>query len=226
MWQAETFDTATISKELKWAQSIGMNTIRVFLHDLAYEQDPKGFLQRLNTFLAIAQRHRIQTLLVFFDSCWDPDPHTGKQREPVPHTHNSRWVQSPGAAALKDTTQYQRLEHYVKAVVKRFANDQRIYGWDVWNEPDNTNDGSYAKQELKNKNAYVLPLLKRAFTWVRSQHPSQPLTSGVWRLYENWTTTYQWDAMEKVQVENSDVLSFHFYGDSAELVKRITSTLR
>src|SRR4051812_18988297 len=34
MWQPETFDTATINRELGWAESIGMNTSRVFLHDL------------------------------------------------------------------------------------------------------------------------------------------------------------------------------------------------
>ena len=34
MWQAETFDPATIDRELGYAQSIGMNTMRVFLHDI------------------------------------------------------------------------------------------------------------------------------------------------------------------------------------------------
>src|SRR5438045_5946418 len=33
MWQAETFDPKQIDKELGWAEGLGMNTMRVFLHD-------------------------------------------------------------------------------------------------------------------------------------------------------------------------------------------------
>src|SRR6184192_3533155 len=74
MWQADTFDPATIDRELKWAAGIGMNTARVFLHDLAYDQDPKGFKQRLDKFLDIAKSHGIRPTLVFFDDCWNPEP--------------------------------------------------------------------------------------------------------------------------------------------------------
>ncbi len=42
MWQADTFDPTTIDRELGWAQGIGMNTMRVFLHNLLWEQDPEG----------------------------------------------------------------------------------------------------------------------------------------------------------------------------------------
>lgn len=220
MWEKESFDTATIAKELKLAASIGMNTMRVFLHDLFYKNDMKGFLQRVDIFLSIANRYGIKTLLVFFDSCWDPFPFTGKQPAPVPFRHNSHWVQSPGYIGLSDSTQYPRLEAYVKAVVKRFAADKRIYGWDVWNEPDNINQGSYDKEELHGKNNYVLPLLKKAFAWVRSQRPVQPLTSGVWKLWD-WNDNYVLDPVEKVQIDNSDIISFHFYGNAADLEKRI-----
>src|ERR1700716_2235913 len=40
MWQADTFDPETIDRELGWARGLGMNTARVFLHDLAWEADP------------------------------------------------------------------------------------------------------------------------------------------------------------------------------------------
>ena len=64
MWQAETFDAATTDRELGWAEGIGMNTMRVFLHDLLWEQDPKGFQQRIDTFLTIASRHHIRPVFV------------------------------------------------------------------------------------------------------------------------------------------------------------------
>jgi endo-1,4-beta-mannosidase len=122
-----------------------MNTMRVFLHDLLYAQDAAGFKKRIDIFLRIARRYGIRPLLVFFDSCWNPFPHPGKQHEPGPFLHNSGWVQS--ADALKDTTQYKRLEKYVKDIVSHFKNDNRILGWDVWNEPDNTNGNSYNRFE-------------------------------------------------------------------------------
>ncbi|QCR21176.1 cellulase family glycosylhydrolase [Pontibacter sp. SGAir0037] len=219
MWQAESFDTATISKELGWAASIGMNTARVYLHDLPYQQDSAAFLNRIDTFLSIADRHQIKPLLVFFDSCWDPFPKPGRQREPKPHVHNSGWVQSPGAEALKDSSQYPRLERYVKGVVKHFADDSRILGWDIWNEPDNDTGPSYKAVELPNKTDYVLPLLEQAFVWARSANPSQPLTSGVW--LGDWSAHAKLSPIQKVQLEQSDVISFHNYDGPEEFEKRI-----
>lgn len=219
MWQADTFDTLSISKELGWAQSLGMNTMRVFLHDLAYAQDSAGFLARMNTFLQIASRYKIKPLFVFFDSVWDPNPQAGKQREPKPYTHNSGWVQSPGAKSLSDESDWPRLEGYVKAVVRRFKSDNRIWGWDVWNEPDNMNGGEYNKQEPRNKLYNVLQLLQKTFNWARSQGPAQPLTSGVW--WGVWSANDSLRPIWKVQLENSDIISFHNYDNAAEFEKRI-----
>ncbi len=102
MWQADTFDPKTIDIELGWAEAIGMNTMRVFLHNLLWEQDPKGFTERIDKFLAIADSHHIHPVFVLFDSCWDPHPKLGKQHPPVPGVHNSGWVQAPGAEVLSD----------------------------------------------------------------------------------------------------------------------------
>ena len=155
MWQAETFDPKRIDTELAWAESIGMNTMRVFLHDLLWKQDPAGYKKRIDTFLGIAAKHKIRPMLVLFDSCWDPFPKLGRQRAPKPGVHNSGWMQSPGAEALMDRSQHPRLEAYVKGVVGAFANDDRVLAWDVWNEPDNPNRSSYGKLEPAGKVAMV-----------------------------------------------------------------------
>src|SRR5215472_4087694 len=135
MWQEASFDPTQIDTELSWAEAMGMNTMRVFLHDLLWEQDAPGFQKRLDQFLTIASRHHIRPLLVLFDSCWDPLPHPGKQNDPVPGVHNSGWVQSPGDKALADPGEVARFKRYVQGVVGAFAKDDRILGWDVWNEP-------------------------------------------------------------------------------------------
>jgi hypothetical protein len=219
MFQAESFDTATIDKELGWAQNIGMNTMRVYLHDLLYQQDSAGFIKRLDTFLDITKKHNIKPVLVLFDSCWDPFPKLGKQRDPKPGVHNSGWVQNPGFDALKDSTQYPRLERYVKGTVAAFANDDRVLMWDIWNEPDNTNNSSYGKVELPNKVDYVLPLMVKSFEWARSVNPSQPLSSGVWA--GDWSTPQTLKPIEKAQIEESDVITFHNYESAQEFEKRI-----
>jgi hypothetical protein len=229
-WQAETFDPATIDRELSWAEGLGINTMRVFLHDLPYQQDAPGFLKRIDQFLTICQKHNIRPMLVLFDSCWDPNPVLGKQREPQPGIHNSGWVQSPGADALTDVSQYPRLEAYVKGVVNAFRNDNRVLLWDLWNEPDNANDSSYGqdntlKTELPKarKIAIITRLLPQVFGWARAAGATQPLTSGVW-IYSNthdWSKPAEWSAMEKVQFENSDIVTFHQYSDAAALERVI-----
>ena len=220
MWQKETFDPQRIDLELGWAESIGLNTMRVFLHDLPWRQDPQGFRQRIDTFLQIADKHHIRPLFVLFDSCWDPHPKLGKQHDPKPGVHNSGWLQSPGAPALEDPAEYPRLEAYVKGVVGAFANDRRVLGWDLWNEPDNMNEESYEQSEPKDKVTRVLALLPQAFDWARSVKPSQPLTSGVWQDGD-WSQVKTLKPIAKIQIEMSDVLSFHNYDKPEEFRKRI-----
>jgi len=221
MWQADTFDAKRIDTELGWAEAIGLNTMRVFLHDLPWQQDATGFKERIDTFLQIAAKHHIKPLFVLFDSCWDPEPRLGKQHAPRPGVHNSGWVQSPGAKALQDPAQYPRLEAYVKGVVGAFTKDERVLGWDVWNEPDNENGGSYQNLEPKNKNELVLALLPRAFAWARAAHPTQPLTSGVWK--GNWSVAEKLEPGAKIQIEMSDVISFHSYDKPEVFEKRVLS---
>lgn len=219
MWQAETFDTVTISRELKWAAEIGMNTMRVFLHDLAYKQDPQGFKKRIEVFLRISNRYNIKPLFVLFDSCWDPFPHIGKQHEPAPFLHNSGWVQGPGADALKDTKQHSRLKKYVTDIVTTFNKDKRIMGWDVWNEPDNINRNSYWRFEPYNKVELVHALLEDVFFWTRAANPEQPITAGLW--LGTWSSHDSLRPIEKLMIEQSDIISFHNYGKQEDFERCI-----
>lgn len=210
MWQETTFDPEEIERELSWAEAIGMNTMRVFLHDLLWQQDAAGFQKRLERFLAIASRHHIRPILVIFDSCWDPLPHLGPQHPPIPGIHNSGWVQSPGAVALDDASQYPRLKAYVQGVVGAFAQDDRILAWDVWNEPGADNRGSYPKAELQDKTARVTALLPQVFAWAREMNPSQPLTSGVWAV-DTSPDGADLGELQQIQLRESDIVTFHNY---------------
>jgi hypothetical protein len=107
-------------------------------------------------------------------------------------------------------------------VVGAFANDPRVLAWDVWNEPDNTNDGSYNRTEIKNKKEYVAALLPQVFAWARAAHPSQPLTSGLWHGTD-WSSVATLDPIPRIQLEQSDVISFHSYSWPEQFEKRVVS---
>lgn len=215
MWQAETFDPETIDRELGWAAEIGMNTMRVFLHDLAWKQDPEGFLDRVDKYLEIADRHGIRTMIVIFDGVWYPYPKVGKQPKPTPGLHNSGWMQSPGRPILENPSRHDELKPYVQAVIGRFKNDPRVLIWDLFNEPDNPNANSYGgsgtKEEIgeSEKIDRSAELLKKTFAWAREINPSQPLTSGAWMGdYLNNP-----NAAQRICLESSDVISFHTYAE-------------
>jgi hypothetical protein len=219
MWQADTFDSQRIDLELGWAESLGMNTMRVFLHDLLWQQDAEGFKRRIDIFLQIASKHKIKPIFVLFDSCWDANPHLGKQPDPKPGVHNSGWVQSPGAKALQDASQYPRLEAYVRGVVGAFAGDTRILAWDIWNEPPEANSGTNGTVVPSNTADLVTALLPKAFAWARLAGATQPLTSGVYT--GDWSNPEKLGSMERIQLGLSDIVSFHNYDRPEEFEKRV-----
>ena len=215
MWQPATFNPQQIDRELGWAQRLGMNTMRVFLHDLLWDHDAALFRERVAAFLAICARHHMRVLFVLFDSDWQAEPKLGPQNPPIPGIHNSGWVQSPGLTALRDIAQQSRLEGYVRGIIGAFAADDRIVGWDLWNEPSGT------QSQVRNR---VEELLPKVFAWARSANPTQPLTSGVFQD-AGWAQG-QPSAIEKVQLEQSDVLSFHDYHWPESLARKASILLR
>jgi hypothetical protein len=194
MFQAETFDAATIDKELGWAEKLGFNVMRVYLHHLLWTADKEGFKKRLDNYLAISTRHKIKTLIVFFDDCWNDTAWVGKQPAPKPGVHNSGWVRDPGTMIYSHPDTMSVLEGYVKDVMTTFKNDQRILMWDLYNEPGNN------RQFNKS-----MPLLQNVFKWAREVNPSQPITAAVWNNANNFKE------LNKFQLDNSDVITYHNY---------------
>lgn len=206
MWQADTFDPQTIDRELGWAESLGFNTVRVYLHSLAYKQDPTGFKDRMDRYLTIAEKHQVKTIFVFFDDCWNKLGFIGKQPAPQPGIHNSGWVQDPGDPAHTDKENFPALEKYVKDVMRHFARDKRILLWDLYNEPGNSG-----------KLDSSLPLLTKVFEWARSANTDQPITAGLWR--------WDFENLNAFQIANSDIITYHNY-EAPEWHKRVLMILK
>jgi len=218
MFQAGTYDPRRIDAELGVARFHGFNTMRVFLHDQLWAQDRQGFQSRLAQFVAIAASHQIKPLFVLFDSCWDPLPKSGPQRAPRPGIHNSGWVQSPGAERIDDRRYSGVLRDYVTGVLGQFRGDNRVLGWDLWNEPDNP-ARVYRNVERKDKMDRVAELLPQVFRWARSVDPVQPLTSGVWQADSEQGQGRS--AISDFQLDNADVITFHSYDEPAGFEARI-----
>lgn len=218
MWQADTFDPKVIDQELGWAAGLGLNAMRVFLHDILWTQDSAGLLRRMDEFLAIADKHKIKTLFVFFDGVWDPHPYAGKQRPPRPHIHNSGWVQSPGRVILGDPSKHAALKPYVQGVLRRFKDDRRVLAWDLFNEPDNKNTDAYGSIELPDKAGDALVLLEKTFGWAREVNPSQPLTAGIWLDYQGWKKN---PPIYQFMLAQSDIITFHNYGKPDDMAREV-----
>jgi endo-1,4-beta-mannosidase len=166
--------------------------MRVFLHSLAWKQDPEGFKNRMDQYLSISDRHGIKTMFVFFDDCWNKEPQPGKQPEPKPGIHNSGWMQDPGQYASYDSTHFPELKKYVTNVMLRFAHDKRILLWDLYNEPGNNG-----------KRDSSLALVKNVFAWARAVNPDQPLSIGLW--------AWDFEKLNQFQLQNSDIITYHNY---------------
>lgn len=194
MFQSESFDTATLHKELGWARDLGFNVMRVYLHHLLWTADKQGFKKRLDSYLGISTKYGIKTLFVFFDDCWNDTAWTGTQPAPKSGIHNSGWVRDPGTMVHRYPDTVATLEAYVKDVLSTFKNDPRILMWDLYNEPGNSQQFNQS-----------MPLLKNVFEWAREINPSQPVTAGVWNEGERFQD------LNAFQLQNSDVITYHNY---------------
>lgn len=201
MWQAQSYDPATIERELGFAENLGMNTLRVYLHNLLWEEDPDGFKNRIRHFLQLVEGHRLQALFVLFDSCWNDHPQLGPQPAPRPGVHNSGWLQAPGSRRIHDPESWPALQGYVQDVLTSFQHDPRVLGWDLFNEPT---QGGHRDT--------ILPLLTSVFNWAQQVRPDQPLTVALWEQHEPSNTLI---------LERSDIVTFHHYGPADRLEQEI-----
>ncbi|MEM6562286.1 MAG: 1,4-beta-xylanase [Planctomycetota bacterium] len=222
MWQASTFDLPTIEAELDLAASIGMNTHRVYLHDLVWGDDAAGLYDRMDRFLGACAKRGIRPFFVFFDDCHHPTPTLGEQPAPVIGWHNSAWLNCPArrlgieyAAGKADPADVDRLHGYVEQTIRHFADDDRVLMWELYNEPGNglgigTNpDGSDRPIDDSKIGDTSARLIRDAFVWARAAKPSQPVCSncrgGIGDLNIELTRA------------NTDLFSIHNYGDSADV---------
>lgn len=82
-----------------------------------------------------------------------------------------------------------------------------MLAWDLYNEPGNSQMGYKS-----------FPLLKAVFGWARDARPAQPVTAGLWNR--------KLTSIEQVILENSDIVTFHNYGNAEAMTREIDNLVR
>ncbi len=209
MWDKTSFSPDVIRRELKLMTGLGMNCVRFVMQYKVYEDDPAYFIKTLDTFLALCDEAGVKAMPIFFDDCVfgaNADPVIGRQPEPLEGWYAWAWSPSPGHTMVIDEREHPKLEKYVKDVITRFRDDKRIFLWDLYNEPSNSRLGKRS-----------FPLLKKTFAWAREVNPSQPISSGVWNGNKE---------LNKILLENSDVVTFHCYANGEKTAARIKEIVK
>ena len=223
----------TIRRELALARQIGFNAVRQFLAFDVWMYQRESFMANVEEYLSIAHENGLGVMLVLISDGGRPKkkPEFGDIQAGVYHGSfnvNARMIPgifpctdapaAPAAPAAAPEPLYspvdepelaEKFYEYVDELASRYAKDERVIVWNIWNEPGNSNRGMLS-----------VPHMKRAFEIVRSYDPIQPLCADLWRLPKNNSI----DSMpeeERIALELSDIISYHDYGSLDHSVRVI-----
>ena len=160
MWH--DFRPEVIDRELAAAQRyFGLNTLRVYLHNIPYDAEKETFLANIEQFLVICQRHGIRPGFTFFDDC---HRHEGisldSPTEPVKGYHNGRWAACPQDRE-RTPENLPKFQAYVQDVIRAHARDERVLWWEIFNEP--------------NRSEFSANLRRLGYDWAKQVAPLQPV---------------------------------------------------
>ena len=219
-WQEYGFEERleTTDKELKLLAETGFNSIRIIPEFIVWKKEHDGFMERFEKYLETADQYGITCMVVFGNDCMPPKEELmnrmqlGEQHVDWGY-HGGRKVSQHGrfeghGYSLLDEPELAQ-EHYewVREIVSKYKNDERIVMWDVFNEPGNTKRGNLS-----------LPHMEKFFEIIREIDPIQPLTAAIWSGGKN---IEELPEIEKWALENSDIVSYHNYCPYADNIEVI-----
>lgn len=211
---------ATADKELALCGEIGFNSVRLWADFETYYQEPESYMEIFDKYIGLCAKHGLKVMVVLTH-----EEHLSRGDKFVP----KKLGEQPMALGyhqnfypLTDEEKAKKPYHYaeyaetkdkfwemIRRTVRRYANDERVFCWNVYNEPGN---------RLTSEQATAI--LKELFEVVRAEDPVQPLTADIWRGVDddgNPTTEE-----ERLALELSDVISFHHYVSYEKMVKTIS----
>jgi len=240
MW--DYYDSPTVQNrldlELQKAHDLRANVIRIFLTTKNFGGVPAiwgnlaipfsdAYLGRLDNFLARADAKGLKVLITFYDGVNAMDANNqcrGGIGNPVypyentsPDNNSNTWYHGPDIRPFRNHVDGVLTHAIPNSGGRTLANDPRILGWDVMNEPDHMY--SYHPGELCPN-----PFYSRAFvnTWVAwmARHvrlySSKPITVGTYGWFLNpsnkdrYPINYQPTTIQQVW-NDTDFVSIHWY---------------
>jgi len=210
-WQEYGFEERlrTADAELELAAKTGFNTIRIIIEYIVWEKQHDGFMDRLERYIATAAKHGISCMIVFGNDCMQPKAWTkpvvfGEQHYDWGY-HGGRKQSQHGKLPemgyhLLDEPEL-ALRHYewVREIITKYKDDERVIMWDMYNEP-----GASRREMVTEKH------LRKFFEIAREVDPIQPLTACVWRCTADRNKPIP--EIERIAAELSDIISYHNYG--------------
>lgn len=209
-WQEFGFEERfeTTRRELQLVKETGFNSIRIIPEFIVWLKEHDGFMERFERYIAEADKNGISCMVVLGNDCMPPKEEAlkrmnlGEQHVDWGY-HGGRKVSQHGkfsgaGYSLLDDEEY-ALKYYefVREIVTKYKDDERIIIWDVFNEPGNSNRKSMS-----------LPHMMKFFEIIRNIDPIQPLTVGIWTQTVNFDNLLE---IEKIGLENSDIITYHNY---------------
>lgn len=231
LWQEDTWPEVmeSVHREFELMEDIGINGVRMFLPFHIWYYDRDKFLNRMDRFLEELASHGITMMPVIFNDCVGVKPEDitpsmtrGWQKYDIGHHGGHKDNPFTGDMerigwCLWDEPEWRASqEEYLVALLERFGNDKRIYAWDLWNEPGNSN-----------RHDMSIPYIKRTFEVAREVNPKQPLTAGVWSYPQDYGINEAADVepVQRLALDESDIITFHQY-EGIERVRRVVKVLQ
>ena len=157
------FRPDVVEKELAAAKKYyGITTVRVYLHNIPYDAEKEKFLDRIEQFLVICDRHGIKPGFTFFDDChWHEGIFLEEPTEPIKGYHNGRWAACPQDRERKEEN-LPKFKAYIQDVIRPHRDDPRVLWWETFNEPIM---GSEFSRKLRIE----------GYAWAKELKPTQPV---------------------------------------------------
>lgn len=208
---------ATAERELALCQKIGFNTVRLWANFDVYYAEPDSYMEIFDRYIDLCDKYgqKVMVVLAHEEDLPRGDVFIPKKMGEQPYALGYHFGRDP----LSEEEQAKEERHYleypelrekylemVRSTVRKYAHDERVFCWNVMNEPGIT---------LGDRALELLPIL---FDTVRAEDPEQPLCADIWRGFENGKAE---SAAEQLALELSDVISFHCYSPYWKVVVRI-----
>jgi len=193
------FRPEIVDKELAAAQRyFGITTLRVYLHNINFEEEKDIFLANVEKFLKICEKNRIRPGFTFFDDCHrHNDIFLDAPTTPVKGWHNGRWAACPQDRD-RDPEDLQKFKSYIQEVIQTHRTDKRVLWWEIFNEPM-LSAGNH-RILIPGSQVYSDRLRRAGYQWAKEVKPIQPVIN-CWNDSEVTDIVnahnYTWDQLSK-----------------------------